>query len=228
MTDKHLIGQLWCRGSSHLHRLQNSAHLHHHGLHSPSEVSLDGDGGSPSPGVAMGSVAQNRNHLALPALAYLPAPMPLPTLTPPPAPVPVPALTSFPAPVPLPVPPMLDAAVAQAAPPQPVVSPRRRPLSPLPYSPASASAMSHVGGRCPARGRSYSRTWGTSSAGGSSGNTPDGRRNGCGDAGVALPCNISCGDLLPGMVVLTVRFRVSHALCTASAQRISDEGGNST
>ena len=37
----------------------------------------------------------------------------------------------------------------------------------------SASAMNHGGGRCPARGRIYSRAWGTTSTGGSSGNTPD-------------------------------------------------------
>ena len=42
-----------------------------------------------------------------------------------------------------------------------------------PCSPQSAPAMSHGGGRCPARGRSYSRTWGTTSTGGSSGDTPD-------------------------------------------------------
>ena len=46
-------------------------------------------------------------------------------------------------------------------------------MFPSPYSPASASAMSHEDGRCPARGRSYSRTWGTASTDGSSGSIPD-------------------------------------------------------
>ena len=54
-----------------------------------------------------------------------------------------------------------------------------------------------------------------------------GRRNGCGDAGAALPCHISYGDLLPGLDVVAVRFKASHAQCTASAQRVSDRG-NST
>ena len=88
-ANKHLMGQL-CRGPTDFHRLQNPAHLHHHILHSPPGVSLDADGGSPSPAVAMESVDQNRNHPALLAPASLPAPMTLPTLTSLPAPAPIP------------------------------------------------------------------------------------------------------------------------------------------
>ena len=53
-----------------------------------------------------------------------------------------------------------------------------------------------------------------------------GRRNGCGDAGAALPYHISCGALLPGLDIVAVRFRDSYAQCTVSAQRGSDGGSS--
>ena len=73
-ANKHLMGQLWCRGPTNFHRLQNPAHLRLHILHSPPGVSLDAVGGSPSPAVAMESVDKNRNNLVLVASASLPAP----------------------------------------------------------------------------------------------------------------------------------------------------------
>ena len=51
-----------------------------------------------------------------------------------------------------------------------------------------------------------------------------GRRNGWSDAGAALPCQISCGDLLPGLDVVAVRLKASHDQCTASAETVSDGG----
>ena len=76
-------GAVVVSGAENFHRPQNPPCLIStiHSLQSPSEVVLDADEEFPSPEVPMKSVDQNRNHLALPALTSLAAPMALQAAT---------------------------------------------------------------------------------------------------------------------------------------------------
>ena len=142
-------------------RTLNPSHIVHHGLHSPPEVLRDAGGGFPSPEVAMESVDQHQNHLALPALASLPAPMSLPALDVPPGSG-APGISG-------------DADCCSCVG-STSISGGASQVTSLVYITLFARVSirnESRSGRRPARGRSYSRTWGTTSTGGSSGNTPD-------------------------------------------------------